>query len=431
MTLSLIGIAVLLLLVFSGVHLGFAAFTVGVAGFAYLRGIDPALSMAGQQAGELLTNPNLVIIPIFMLMGELIRRGGIAEELYDFGNALVGRLRGGLAMSTVIACGAFSSICGSSVATAAAMTKVALPPMRRFGYHDSMSAGTVAAGGTLGILIPPSVPMVIYCIFARQDIGKMFMAGVVPGLLMMGLFVVAIMIWIRLKPEHGGQTNAMSMIERLAAMRRTWAFLVLFAVVLGGIYFGILTPTEAASVGALGALVFALSRGRMRNWADWRDTFSSAIGVSAAIFMIGIGAMIFAQFVNLAGLPNDLVVFIEAKEVSTVTIIAFIAVICVLMGMVFDPLSILVLIIPVFLPTLEARDVDLIWFGILTIILIELGLITPPIGINVFTVEAAAPSLKSSDIFRGVSPFVAAMLLTALLVCLFPVIATGLPGLMG
>ncbi|MEP1765520.1 MAG: TRAP transporter large permease [Sulfitobacter sp.] len=431
MTLSLIGIAALLLLVFSGVHLGFAALAVGVAGFAYLRGVDPALSMAGQQAGELLTNSNLVIIPIFMLMGELIRRGGIAEELYDFGNALVGRLKGGLAMSTVIACGAFSSICGSSVATAAAMTKVALPPMRRFGYHDSMSAGTVAAGGTLGILIPPSVPMVIYCIFARQDIGKMFMAGVVPGLLMMGLFIVAIMIWVRLKSEHGGQPNEMSMIDRLAAMRRTWAFLVLFGVVLGGIYFGILTPTEAASVGGLGALVFAVSRGRMRSWADWRDTFSSAIGVSAAIFMIGIGAMIFAQFVNLAGLPNDLVVFIEAKDVSTVTIIAFIAVICVLMGMVFDPLSILVLIIPVFLPTLEARDVDLIWFGILTIILIELGLITPPIGINVFTVEAAAPSLKLRDIFRGVSPFVVAMLITALLVCLFPIIATGLPNLMG
>lgn len=431
MILSLFAVAVLLLLAFSGVHLGFAALAVGLAGFAYLRGIDPALSMSGQQAGELMSNANLVIIPIFMLMGELIRRGGIAEELYDFGNAIVGRLKGGLAMSTVIACGAFSSICGSSVATAAAMTKVALPPMRRFGYHDSMSAGTVAAGGTLGILIPPSVPMVIYCIFARQDIGKMFMAGVVPGLLMMGLFIVSIIIWVRLKPTHGGQPNEMSLVERLAAMRRTWSFLVLFGVVLGGIYFGILTPTEAASVGALGAFLFAVSRGRMRTWADWRDTFACAVSVSAAIFMIGIGAMIFAQFVNLAGLPSDLVVFIEERNVSTITIITFIAVICVLMGMVFDPLSILVLIIPVFLPILEARDVDLIWFGILMIILIELGLITPPVGINVFTVNAAAPSLKLSDTFRGISPFVVAMLITALLVCLFPLLATGLPGLMG
>lgn len=428
---SLLGIVVLLLLVFSGVHLGFAALAIGIAGFAMLRGLDTALSMAGQQASELMMNANLVIIPIFVLMGELIRRAGIAEELYDFGNALVGRLRGGLAMSTVIACGAFSSICGSSVATAAAMTKVALPSMRRFGYRDNMSAGTVAAGGTLGILIPPSVPMVIYCIFARQDIGKMFMAGLVPGLLMMSLFMLTIVIWVRFRAADAGQTHDMTFAERLAAMRRTWAFLLLFAVVLGGIYFGLLTPTEAASIGAIGAFIFAVSRGAMRSWADWRDTFASSVSISAAIFMIGIGALVFAQFVNLAGLPVQLVAFIEAREVSTQVVIGFVAVVCLLMGMVFDPISILVLVVPVFLPILQARGVDLIWFGILMIILIELGLITPPVGINVFTVNASEPSLKLSDIFRGVMPFVVAMLVTAFLIFAFPILATGLPALMG
>lgn len=430
MTEALIGIAALLILAFTGVPLGFAALAVGFVGFALMRGVSPTVSMSGQQIGDLITNGSLVIIPIFVLMGELIRRGGIANELYDFGNAVTGKLKGGLAMSTVISCGAFSAICGSSVATAAAMTKVAMPQMRRYGYHDSLSAGTIAAGGTLGILIPPSVPMVIYCIFARQDIGRMFMAGIVPGLLMIALFMIAISIWVRIYPSHVAETIQMTWRERLRAIRGTWAFSVLFLTVLGGIYLGVFTPTEAASVGAAGAFAFALSRGAMRSWADYRETFGSAVSITAAIFCIGAGAMVFAQFMNLSGLPFALVALTEAYDIGPMQLVVAIVVICIFLGMVFDPLSILLLIIPVFLPSLEAQNIDLIWFGVLAIIVIELGLVTPPVGVNVFTVHAAWKDLKLVDVFWGVTPFVLAMLLTAILVFSFPWLATALPNFM-
>ena len=393
------------------------------------RGFDSAVAMAGQQIAEMIINPNLVVVPIFILMGEFIRRGGIADELYDFGNALVGKLPGGLAMSTVIACGAFSAVCGSSVATAATMTKVAMPSMRRYGYHDSLSAGTVAAGGTLGILIPPSIPMVIYCIFAREDIGRMFMAGVLPGLLMMLTFMVTIGIWVKLCPDMAPDAEAMSWPKRLAAMKKTWGFVILFAVVLGGIYLGVFTPTEAASVGALGAWMFSFARGGMRKWAEYREVIGSAVGISATIFAIASCALVFSQFINVTGLPYKVLELVQSFDLTGMSLVIAIGVLCILLGMVFEALGILVLIIPMFLPTLQAQSVDMIWFGVVVIILIELGLITPPVGVNVFTVKAARPDLRLTDIFIGIGPFVLAMLVTVLLILVFPAVAVRLPNL--
>lgn len=430
MEVALIGFLVLIAISFTGIPLAFATLLVGFAGFAWVRGWESAVVMSGQQLGEMFTNANLVVVPIFILMGELIRRAGIADELYEFGNALVGRFRGGLAMSTVFACGAFSAVCGSSVATAATMTKVAMPPMRRYGYHDSLSAGTVAAGGTLGILIPPSIPMVIYCIFAREDIGRMFMAGIVPGLLMMLSFVAVIALWTRLRPQDAQPGQAMSWSERWQAMRKTWAFVVLFLVVFGGIYLGVFTPNEAASVGAAGAWLFAIARGRMRKLSDYLEIVGGAASISAAVFAIASCAVVFSQFVNITGMPYAIQGLVESWGFSGVGLVIAIGALCVVLGMVFEALGILVLIVPMFLPSLQAQGIDLIWFGVIVIILIELGLVTPPVGVNVFTVKAARPDLNLRHIFAGVTPFVVAMLVTAGLIVAFPDIALTLPALM-
>jgi tripartite ATP-independent transporter DctM subunit len=430
MTAALIGFAILIALSFTGIPLAFATLLVGFAGFWWARGWESAIAMSGQQISEMFINPNLVVVPIFVLMGEFIRRGRIAEELYDFGNAIVGGLRGGLAMSTVMACGAFAAVCGSSVATAATMTKVAMPPMRRYGYHDSLSAGTIAAGGTLGILIPPSIPMVIYCIFAREDIGRMFMAGLVPGALMMLAFMVTVGLWVRFSPSTAPAGASMAWSQRLVALKRTWAFVALFATVLGGIYLGVFTPTEAASVGALGAWIFAFSRGSMRTWAEYREVIGGAVGISATIFAIASCALVFSQFINVTGMPYAMLDLVQHWELSGLSLVFAIGGLCILLGMVFEALGILVLIVPMFLPTLQAQGIDLIWFGVIVIILIELGLITPPVGVNVFTVKAARPDLKLTHIFIGVAPFVLAMLITAGLIIAFPDIAVGLPNLM-
>ena len=430
MTAALIGFAILIALSFTGIPLAFATLLVGFVGFGAVRGWESAIAMSGQQIAEMIVNPNLVVVPIFVLMGEFIRRGRIADELFEFGDAVVGWLRGGLAMSAVLACGAFSAVCGSSVATAATMTKVAMPPMRRYGYHDSLSAGTIAAGGTLGILIPPSIPMGIYCIFAREDIGRMFIAGVVPGALMMLMFMVTIGIWVRFRAGTAPEGTVMSWAHRIAALKKTWAFVALFAVVLGGIYVGVFTPTEAASVGAIGAWLFAFARGTMRTGKEYLDVMGSAVGISASIFAITSCALVFSQFVNITGMPYAMLDLVSHWELTGVGLVIAIGLLCVLLGMVFEALGILVLIVPMFLPTLQAQGVDLIWFGIIVIILIELGLITPPVGVNVFTVKAARPDLKLAHIFVGVAPFVVAMVITAGLILAFPGIATGLPNLM-
>ncbi|MEZ2721660.1 TRAP transporter large permease [Paenalcaligenes hominis] len=432
MTAAIIGFIVLITISLMGVPLAVASLITGVIGFSYLRGFESAIVMAGQQIAELTVNTNLVVIPIFILMGELARRSGITDELYALAEASTKRFRGGLAMSTVFASGAFSTVCGSSIATAATMTKVAMPSMRRYGYKDSLSAGTVAAGGTLGILIPPSVPMVIYCIFAQEDIGRMWMAGVGPGLVMIALFVLTIVLMVKIKPEldGGGVIAEANTSAPKVSLGMAKGFLVLFGVVLGGIYIGFFTPTEAASVGAFGAYVFALLRGKMRTAKEYREMFSTAAGISASIFAIASCALVFSQFINLSGLPYQLLDLIGQWELTGAQLVIAICLLCLVLGTVFDALGILLLIIPIFIPSLQALGIDLIWFGVLVIILIELGLITPPLGVNVFTVKAAQPDIQLKDIFAGSLPFVVAMLVTAVIVFYLPTVALFIPDLM-
>lgn len=429
MTAALIAFAVVLALCFFGVRIGFATLFVGFAGFALERGLTAALTLTGSQVLETATNYNLSVVPLFILMGAFIYRANISGELYAAANARLGHLPGGLAHSTVVACAGFAAVCGSSLATAATMTKVALPSMRQFRYSDPLATGTIAAGGTLGIMIPPSVPLVIYGIIAEQDIGKLFIAGVIPGLLLVLGFMATIAIWTLMRPDVGPRGDRVARAARRSAFRAVLPIILLFALVLGGIYGGVFTPTEAAGIGATGAALISIFRGNLRTLGEWRDVLVEAAVTTAALFMVVFGTLVFAQYINLTGLPFDLMFFVQDIGLTPLGLVIAIAIIALLMGTVFEALGILLLIVPVFLPALIAAQVDLIWFGIVAVLVIELGLITPPIGMNVFVVRSVAPDARMSDIFAGVLPFVLSMLAVLVVILLFPQTATWLPSL--
>lgn len=430
MVLSAIGFLILFAICFLGVPLGFSLILVGLGGFAYLReDWGPALAMSGQQILDLSTNYGLTVLPLFVLMGTFIHRAQLSEDLYDATNAWLGHRRGGLAMATIAACGGFAAVSGSSLATAATMAKVAMPSMRRFNYGDSLAAGSIAAGGTLGILIPPSVPMVIYGILTETDIGKLFIAGILPGILLIAAYLGAIAVVTRFNPEMGPRGDRTPWPNRWRAIYRVWAVLALFLLVLGGIYLGVFTPTEAAGIGATGALLFALARRRMR-WRDFVDSLVDAGITTGMIFTVAFGALIFSNFVNLAGLPDVMVEWINSLNVSPLGVVLAMCVIYLLLGCVFDSLAMLLLTVPIFAAIIEPLGVDLIWFGIVVIIVVEIGLITPPIGMNVFVVKTVLTDVSLWDIFRGVWPFVVASLVGLLLIIVFPDIALVLPALM-
>ena len=431
MELAIYGFALILFLSFIGIPLAYSTLAVALGGYWIARGsFDAAVLMAGLQLFEFSTNFNLSVVPVFILMGALIQKANISDDLYEAGYAWVGRRRGGLAMATVLSCAGFSAVCGSSLATAATMSKVAMPPMRKYKYDDSLSTGTLAAGGTLGIMIPPSVPMIIYGIVTETDIGALFIAGILPGLLLVGTYLAAIYIRVTIAPEIGPKGDVVAFDEKMRTLYRSWPIVVLFGLVLGSIYLGWATPTEAGSVGALGAYLFALSRGRMWNLRDNLDVFADAMMTTAMIFAIGFAANAFGQFLNLVGLSRALVEFTDSFGLGPFGLVLLISLICVALGTVFESIGILLLIIPVFVPSLMAQGVDMVWFGIVVIIVVELGLITPPIGINVFTVKSAVPDVPLTKIFKGVVPFVAADLVALLIIVLIPGIATLLPSLM-
>ena len=436
MALSLAGFGLVLLLAFFGIPLGIVLLLVGIGGFALVRGglfeIDSwiaGLSMAGQQVLDFSTNYGLSVLPLFVLMGTFIHRAQLSEELYEATHAFLGHRRGGLAMATVAACAGFAAVSGSSLATAATMSKVAMPPMRRYRYADSLAAGTIAAGGTLGILIPPSVPMVIYGILTETDIGKLFIAGILPGILLVVLYFGSISIAVRLKPEMGPPSERVDWAGRWRALARVWGVVVLFVLVLGGIYLGVFTPTEAAAIGAAGAMLFAFGRGGL-GFQALAASLVDAGRTTAMIFLVGFGALVFSNFINLAGLPEAMIDFIASLDVSPLGVVIAMCVIYVVLGCVFDSLAMLLLTVPIFYPVVEPLGVDGIWFGIVVIVVVEIGLITPPIGMNVFMVKTVLRDVDIWTVFRGVWPFLAATLVGLALICAFPEIALFLPDLM-
>ncbi|MEQ9039473.1 MAG: TRAP transporter large permease [Silicimonas sp.] len=429
MTTALIGFAVLLGLCFFGFRVGFATLIVGFVGFAMERSWFASLAMVAQQVTEDAQNYNLSVIPLFILMGVFIYRSDISRDLYDAAFAALGRFKGGLALATVLACGGFSAVCGSTLATAATMSKVAMPQMKAYDYSDKLAAGTIAAGGTLGIMIPPSVPLVIYGIIAEQDIGLLFIAGILPGILLVMLFLLTVAVMVRLDPASAPAAAALDAKRKRKAVRGTTPVLLLFILVLGGIYGGIFTPTEASGIGACGAAAIAFVRGHLRTIGEWRLCLVEAAMTTAKIFIVLFGAVVFTQFINLSGMPYELLDKVDEWELNGRQLVIFICIIALLMGMVFESIGIIVLLVPVFLPALFATGVDMIWFGIIVVLVTEIGLITPPIGMNVFVVKSVLPQVRLADIFRGVGFYIVALGIGLVAVYSFPQIATFLPSI--
>lgn len=426
---ALLGFAVLLALCFYGFRVGFATLLVGFVGFALERGWSASLTMVAQQVTEDAQNYNLSVIPLFVLMGVFIYRSDISRDLYDAAYAALGKFRGGLALATVLACGGFSAVCGSTLATAATMSKVAMPQMKAYNYSDRLAAGTIAAGGTLGIMIPPSVPLVIYGIVAEQDIGLLFIAGILPGMLLVLLFLLAVVVMVRIDPASAPAAVDLDQERKRNAIRGTLPVLILFTVVLGGIYGGVFTATEASGIGAFGAAVIAVIRGHLRSIGALRVCLVEAATTTAKIFIVLFGAVVFTQFINMSGMPYDLLDFVDDAQFSPTELVAFICLIALLMGMVFETIGIVVLLVPVFLPALYATGVDMIWFGIIVVLVTEIGLITPPIGMNVFVVKSVLPRVKLTDIFRGVTTYIVALGIGLITVFAVPQIATFLPSI--
>lgn len=429
MTEAILGFACIFGLALLRVPLAFAMGMVGITGIGLTRGWQPAIASAAQVVYETGFAYTLSVIPLFILMGNFVARAGLAHELFQAAYAFIGHLRGGLAHATVAACAGFGAICGSSIATAATMSKVAYPSMKRLGYSDSLSTGVMAAGGTLGIMIPPSTIMVIYGIVTETNIGKLFAAGVIPGLISAAMLMLTIWIITGRDPEHAPPGERTSWPDRWRALRGIWGVALLVVVVLGGIYGGIFTATEGAGFGAAGAFLFALARRRL-TWAILFQVLVESARTTAMLFTLLIAATIFANFVNFTSMPGDLKEWITHLGLSPIMIIAAMMAIYVLLGTVMEELTMVLLTIPLFFPIVTALGFDPVWFGVLIVMIVQIGLISPPVGMNLFVLNSLLPNVGLGNIFRGCWPFVLSMVVTLGLLIAFPGLSLWLPSLM-
>jgi len=426
MTTALIAFAAMLALTFLRVPIAFAMALVGAVGFAFVRGIDPALALVGQVARDTVMTADLSVVPLFVLMGNFVSQAKLSDGLFAASHAFLGHRRGGLAMATIVACGGFSAICGSSIATAATMSKVAMPSMRKYGYDPGFAAGSIAAGGTLGILIPPSVIFVFYGLMTGTSISKLFAAGILPGILGILLYVAAVKITIILRPGLGPQAERVPWRERWRALSGVLGVIVLFVIVIGGIYLGIFTPTEAAGIGAFGGFLFALGK-RSLTFRKLRETLVETAITSSVLFSVLIGALLFANLVNSVGLPTALQALVRDSGLGPMGVIMFMLVIYVVLGCVLESMSMIILTIPVFVPVVTALNLDLIWFGVIVVVVTEIALITPPVGMNVFVLRSMLPDITTGRIFRGVTPFIFADIVRLALLVFVPWISLFLP----
>ncbi len=424
-----IGLLTVFLLIMARVPVGVAMLGVGFVGFATVTGLRPASFMTAQTVFATVNSYSFSVLPLFLLMGNLINRSRISTELYDAAHACFGHFRGGLAQATIVACGGLAAISGSSMATTASMGRVAYPSMRRYGYADILSAGSIAAGGTLGILIPPSVVLLVYAILTDTSISRLFIAGIVPGVIAVLLYMLTIAAIARLRPDWGPAAAQPERGTRRRAVLRVWPVLTLFLVVMGGIYLGVFTPTEAAGIGALGALLFALAR-RALNWRGLFDTLVETAVTSAMIFFVIIGAMVLGNFLNIAGLPRMLRTTIEALDLSPMQVLIVICLIYVALGMVLESMSMVLLTVPILFPVVTALGFDPIWFGILIVMVVELALVTPPIGLNIYILRSVLPHLSLRTLFGGVLLFIIPDFLKLALIIAFPGLVLWLPSLM-
>ncbi|HAS8559625.1 TPA: TRAP transporter large permease [Vibrio vulnificus] len=431
MTESIVGFSVLIALILLRLPLAFAMGVIGFIGFWYINDYNwtAAMSMAARRIIDTGQDYGLSVIPLFILMGNFVTKAGISNELYKACNAFVGHRRGGLSMSTILACGGFSAICGSSLATSATMSKVAMPPMRKYGYSDGLASASIAAGGTLGILIPPSVMLVIYGLLTETSIRELFAAGFLPGLLGIVLYLLAVQWVVSRKPESAPPGERVSWKGRLIALKGIFSTLLLFVIVMGGIYIGAFTPTEAAGIGACGAFALAGVRGKL-NYTVLREILIDTAKTSASLFAVVISALILSNFVNRAGLPTALVELIQTANVTPMMALGLILVIYIILGCVFESMSMMLLTVPIFYPVIVELGFDPIWFGIIVVVVTEISLITPPVGLNVFVLSGLIKDINTATIFRGVLPFWVADMVRLALIVLVPAIALYLPNML-
>lgn len=409
-----------------GMPIAFAMLIVGLGGIWLAISERTAMGMIGQLPFSATMSYELSVIPMFILMGVLVTKARMSQDLYRLCHGFVGHRRGGLASATILACGGFSALSGSSIATAATMARVAVPEMRRYGYSDGLAAATVAAGGTLGILIPPSVILVLYGIATGTDIGQLFIAGIVPGIVAILLYLAAIWVVARLDPASAPSAPRIPWGERLSYFRTVGPILLLFILIIGGLYVGAFTPTEAGGVGAAGALIFALWR-RSLTFDIFVEALVETVTTTASLFLVLIGALVFSNFINLIGLPQALSDLILSMGLSPMMVILLIFVIYLVLGMFMESLSMILLTIPIFFPIVTGLGFDPIWFGIFAVMLTELSLITPPVGLNLFVIRTVIGNVSIGAIYRGIIPFVVADIARILLIVLFPALVLFLP----
>ncbi|MEL0637544.1 TRAP transporter large permease [Marinomonas sp. TI.3.20] len=415
MLVSFIGFAVLLclILVFR-MPIAFAMGFVGTVGFAYLQGLGidnlfdfrwtGPIALASNRIIDTAQEYSLSVIPLFILMGNFVTKANLSGELYRASNAFLGHRKGGLAMATIVACGGFSAICGSSLATSATMAKVAMPSMRKYGYQDGLASASIAAGSTLGILIPPSVILLIYGLLTETSIRELFAAGFLPGMLGIFLYLLAVRYVVWRHPERGPSAEKSSFSERILALKNVWGVLLLFCIVMGGIYMGVFTPSEAAGIGAGGAFLIAIMRRSLSVSAIFHALIDTG-RTTAMLFVVLIGALIFSDFITIAGLPGELLAFVKSFDLPPMGVILIIVGIYLVLGMVFESLSMILLTVPIFYPLVQSLGFDLVWFGIVVVVVTEISLITPPVGMNVFVLSAVLKDVKAGTIFKGITPF--------------------------
>ena len=426
---ALIGFAAVFVLALMRIPLAFAMGLVGFVGLGLLRGWAPTMANAAQVVYDTGFAYTLSVVPLFILMGNFVARAGLAQELFRAAYAFIGHFRGGLAQATVLACAGFGAICGSSIATAATMAKVAYPPMKKLGYADYLSTGVIAAGGTLGIMIPPSTLLVIYGIVTETHIGKLFAAGVLPGLMCAGLLMVVVS-WIAWRdPAAAPAGERSTWPQRLKAVRDIWGVALLVVVVLGGIYGGVFTATEGAGIGAMGAFLFALAR-RALTLEVLLDVLVESARTTAMLFTILIAAMLFSAFINFTTMPGDLKDWILGQGLSPLMVVGAMMLVYVLLGTIMEELSMVLLTIPVFFPIVTGLGFDPVWFGVLIVLVVQIGLISPPVGMNLFVLNALLKDVGLAQIFRGVWAFVVALLVGLVLVLQFQSISLWLPSFM-
>jgi tripartite ATP-independent transporter DctM subunit len=429
MTVGLIALATVLLLAFLRVPLGFSLLTVSIAGISYLNSFDAARVLVPMTLTNAAFSYELAVVPLFILMGNVLSRTGISEDLFRAAYAFLGAVRGGLALATMVTCAGFSAVCGSSFATAATMAKVAYPSMKKYGYSDRLSSATIAAGGTLGILIPPSIILMIYGILTQQNIGELFIAGMIPGLLGLAMYMAVIYVIAWFRPEDAPRGEAVSMNEKLASIRGVWPFVALFLLIIGGLYLGWFSATEAGGIGAGFALLIAWVQRRL-SWARFYEVMRETAMTSVMLYVVLFGALLFAKLISFSGLADSLLQLVEGSGLSPLGVLIAILAVFLILGCVMDAMAIILIFVPLFAPTIVGQGFDLVWFGIVVVVLTEIGLITPPVGMNVYVLKANLPKVPVGTIFRGLLPFVGIDLVRLAILVAFPSISLWLVHLM-